>query len=212
MAAWRDKSQRGSEAADALRMWASLLNPAPASWEPLADMVRVAEAEALKLESRLNELVDTSDATLRRRSLCEPLRADLGLNRWLKKEREEAYSDWLAWIFEELQQRPGSAADVLEVLGITEPEIVANSPSPNFEIAREYYIPDGRLDLLLTLDKSVMVIIEVKKYSAETADTAKQAGYYKWFGGTGLSREESTPSRPRRHRGKIRELLPAALG
>ena len=35
--------------------------------------------------------------------------------------------------------------------------------------------------LLLTLDKSVMVIVEVKKYSAETADTAKQAGYYEWL-------------------------------
>ena len=182
MAVRQDKTQRNSEAAEALRTWASLPNSAPVSWKPLANMVRVAEAEALRLESRLNQLVNTSDAGLKRVSLSEPLKADLGLNRWLRKEREEAYSDWLAWILEELQKPPGSAADVLEVLGIAEPAIVASSRSGNFQIEREFYIRAvGRLDLLLTLDKSVVVIIEVKKYSAETADTAKQAGYYQWL-------------------------------
>jgi len=36
-------------------------------------------------------------------------------------------------------------------------------------------------DLLLTLESFLMVIIEVKKYSADTADTAKQAGYHNWL-------------------------------
>ena len=103
--------------------------------------------------------------------------ADAGLNRWLKKEREEAYSDWLAWILEQL----GSTADVLKVIGITEPEIVANSQSGAFKIEREQCIPAGRLDLLLTLSDSLMIIVEVKKYSAEASDTAKQAGYYEWL-------------------------------
>jgi hypothetical protein len=145
-------------------------------------MIRVADAEAQKLESQLNRLVNDSDESLRRISLCEPLRADAGLNRWLKKEREEAYSDWLLWILEQLQQRQDGAADVLKVLGITDPEIVASSRSRAFNMKREYFIPaGGRLDLLLTLDKSVMVIVEVKKYSAETADTEKQKGYYEWL-------------------------------
>jgi hypothetical protein len=120
--------------------------------------------------------VHKSDATLRAISLCDPLLAHAGLNRWLKKEREEAYSDWLAWSFEQL-----STFDVLNVLGITEPEIVSSAQSRDLKIEREFYVPDGRLDLLLTLENFLMVIIEVKKYSADISDTAKQAGYHNWL-------------------------------
>jgi hypothetical protein len=142
-------------------------------------MIRVAEAEAQRLESHLTSLLNESDSKLQAISLCDPLLADAGLNRWLKREREEAYSDWLAWILDQF----GSASDVLEVLGITEPEIVAvaKAPANVFKIDREQYIPVGRLDLILTLDNSVMIIVEVKKYSAESSDTAKQAGYYEWL-------------------------------
>jgi hypothetical protein len=86
MTARQDKSQRKTEAAEALRTWASLTNSAPVSWRPLANMVLVAEAESLRLESRLNELLNKSDAGLQTISLSEPLRVDLGLNRWLRKE------------------------------------------------------------------------------------------------------------------------------
>jgi hypothetical protein len=123
--------------------------------------------------------VNTSEEGLQRISLCEPLRADIGLNRWLSKEREEAYSDWLEWILAQLR-----VSDVLKVLGIAAHEVVAGSQSLKFEIKREYYIgAAGRLDLLLTLDKSMMVIVEVKKYSAESSDIQKQAGYYEWLEG-----------------------------
>ena len=175
----------GFESAKLLQAWASLYKPAPVSWSPVAEMIRVAEAEAQKLESELKQLLNTSDAQLRAISLCDPLLADAGLNRWLKKEREEAYSDWLAWILDQL----GTVVDVFQVLGITDPEIGAKSQARAFKIEREQYISAGRLDLLLTLDDSVMIVIEVKKYSAEFSDTAKQAGYYEWL--------ESQPVRQR---------------
>jgi hypothetical protein len=182
-------------AAEILRTWASFFHPARVSWGPVTEMIRVAEAEAQKLEFELNQLLSDSDAQLSAISLRDPLMVDAGLNRWLKKEREEAYSDWLKWILDQLGSRDqlGSAADVLDVLGITEPEIVAvaNSQGNAFKIDREKYIISvGRLDLLLTLDNSVMIVIEVKKYSAESSDTAKQAGYYEWL--------ESQPVRQRR--------------
>jgi hypothetical protein len=188
MATRQDKGQHSADASEILRTWASLFQPARISWSPVTGMIRVAEAEAQNLESELKQLLESSDAKLRAIWLCEPLLADAGLNRWLKKEREEAYSDWLKWILDQL----GSAADVLEVLGITEPKIVAvvNSQANAFKIDREKYISAGRLDLLLTLDDSVMIIVEVKKYSAESSDTAKQAGYYAWL--------ESQPVRERR--------------
>ena len=139
-------------------------------------MIRIAEIEACKLESKLTELLSVSDAALRGISLCEPLRVDAGLNRWLKNDREEAYSDWLAWILEQL-----NAIDVLDVLRVSDANVVAVGIPPHFEVEREYYISGGRLDLLLTLGNELIVIIEVKKSSAEIADTAKQAGYHHWL-------------------------------
>ena len=85
-------------------------------------MVRVAEAQSARLESRLNELLKSSEDTLSKISLCEPLFADAGLNRWLKEDREEAHSDWLEWILFQLHGLPGGAANVLSVLGIPKPK------------------------------------------------------------------------------------------
>jgi hypothetical protein len=143
-------------------------------------MVRVAEVQAERLESRLNELLKSSDEALSRISLCEPLFADAGLNRWLTEDREEAYSDWLEWILSQLQLQ-GGAVNILAVLGIADSEIVAGCEAREFKIKREYYLQWGRLDLLLTIEDFLMIVIEVKKYSAEASDTAKQKGYYEWM-------------------------------
>jgi len=170
-----------SKRAYILERWASL-SKTEVSWNPVAKMVRVAEVQAERLESRLNELLKSSDEALRKISLCEPLFADAGLNRWLTEEREEAYSDWLEWILGQLQLQ-GGAAEILAVLGIADSEIVARCQgceSRKFKIQREYYMQWGRLDLLLTIE-DFMIVIEVKKYSAEISDTAKQKGYYEWL-------------------------------
>jgi hypothetical protein len=139
-------------------------------------MILKAEAEAQKLESGLLALVNASDARFRSISLRDPLMVDAGLNRWLREDREEAYSDWLAWIFEQF-----AAIDVLRVLGMDKPELVVDAGSKKFKVDREYSISAGRLDLLLTLDQSVLIVVEVKKSSAENAETAKQAGYSGWL-------------------------------
>ena len=180
------KTQPSLESVEIFRTWASQ-EPSPAhkrvliGWSPVRQMIQVAEAEAQKLESKLAALLKASDARLRDYSLCEPLLVDAGRNRWLQKEREESYSDWLAWIFEQLQRPPGSAADVIGVLGLEEPELITNCHSLGFTIEREHYTRYGRFDLLLTLGKSVTIIVEVKRYSAEASDTAKQAGYSEWL-------------------------------
>jgi hypothetical protein len=53
--------------------------------------------------------------------------------------------------------------------------------STKLKVDREYSISAGRLDLLLTLDQSVLIVVEVKKSTAENAETAKQAGYSGWL-------------------------------
>jgi hypothetical protein len=61
------------------------------------------------------------------------------------------------------------------------PELVVDAGSKKFKVDREYSISAGRLDLLLTLDQSVLIVVEVKKSSADNAETAKQAGYSGWL-------------------------------
>src|SRR5580700_121123 len=102
MAIPQRRDHHSAEFAGTLRTWASLSIPGQCSWSPVARMIQIAEAEATKLESGLLALVNASDARFCSISLRDPLVVDAGLNRWLREDREEAYSDWLAWIFQQL--------------------------------------------------------------------------------------------------------------
>jgi len=55
MAKLRRSDQYITESVEVLRMWASLSRLNLFGWRPVAAMIRVAEAEALKLESQLTE-------------------------------------------------------------------------------------------------------------------------------------------------------------
>ena len=137
------------EHAEVLKRWASLSQP-EMRWNAAAQMIRAAEADLGRLEVRLSSLLKTSDDAFSRISLCEPLLTDAGLNRWLSAYREEAYSDWLEWIFRQLQLN-GRATDILSVLGIDDCEITKGCEFREFDIRREFCIGAGRLDLLLSI-------------------------------------------------------------
>src|SRR5437016_10172624 len=47
------------------------------------------------------DILDKSEACLA--PFGEPLRVDFGTHGWLKEDREESYSAWLAWIVEQLE-------------------------------------------------------------------------------------------------------------
>jgi hypothetical protein len=66
------------------------------TWAPLQRMVHAATASMRAEGNRLRHLLDRSTQYLA--PLGEPLLVDFGAHRWLKPQREEAYSDWLAWI------------------------------------------------------------------------------------------------------------------
>lgn len=58
----------------------------------------------LRLEAeRLRRVLRESNRRLR--PLFDPLNSDFGLLRWLASGREEAYSDWLEWILEQISPR-----------------------------------------------------------------------------------------------------------
>jgi hypothetical protein len=174
--------QLGSQSdhhSEVLKRWASLSRP-EIRWNEAAKMIQAAEADSGRLEARLRSLLKTSNDAFSRISLCEPLFADAGLNRWLSAYREEAYSDWLEWILRQLQLN-GTATDILSVLGIDDCEIIKGCEFREFEIKREFCIGAGRLDLLLCIKDFLTIVVEIKKYSADTSATAKQKGYYDWL-------------------------------
>ena len=89
--------------------------------------------------------------------LCDPLQAKAGLNRWLSRAREEAYSDWLAWIIEQLKPD-----QILTLFGISDSSF-AESCKGVPKCSREIVIPNGRLDILIEFGPHARIVIEVKK-------------------------------------------------
>jgi hypothetical protein len=136
--------------------------PTPRSFEAsFAGLIRSAKVLRQLDELMLDEVIEQTRAQLD--PLGEPLEQDFGLNRWLAGAREEAYSDWLLWLF--ARMTIGDLAGVLDVpelrdLGIDSPVLgereiwIGQGSSENSA---------GRLDILMRLLDRVLLIVEVKK-------------------------------------------------
>src|SRR5262249_14371649 len=140
-----------------------------------------AAQEPLLLESeRLRGLLERSNALLA--PLADPLLTDFGVHQWLAKAREEVYSDYLKWIVEQLP----TPEHVFRLFGINAPTGMALCQE-NPMVKREVPVPQGhdgqsgRLDLVVRYGEKALIVIEVKKTSAEVADTLKQRGYMQWI-------------------------------
>jgi len=106
----------------------------------------------------------------------DPLTINFGLNRWLIAEREEAYSDWLAWIFGEI----GTNHLLTLLFGQSPPHGFDGNPT----VKREECVPEGhighsgRLDIVLRFVNAV-IVIEVKM--PEATNLEKHQGYRSWL-------------------------------
>src|SRR5438132_1432009 len=67
----------------------------PAEWSSVDVLIKAMTSRLGVQCSRLQELLHASERQLT--PLGDPLTVDLGLHRWLAADREEAYSDCLAW-------------------------------------------------------------------------------------------------------------------
>jgi hypothetical protein len=142
------------------------------------------EAAARYAEERIDVLkllLDQSDARLD--PLHDPLRITFSLHRWMADDREEAYSDWLAWVLTELAS-PERIGRVL--FGDSIPEQLRYAKEPCL-VERETPVPEGheghsgRLDCVLQFGREAVIVIEVKLTNADATDTAKQVGYSRWL-------------------------------
>ncbi len=110
----------------------------------------------------------------------EPLSLDLGMNRWLASEREEAWSNWFAWFFAHL-----TVDEVAHLFGIESWLEVPDRHTAVRRVSREYWVKSGhegatgRLDLLIEFSGRQALVVEIKRGRSEDADTEKQEGYFK---------------------------------
>ena len=170
------------DAASLFHRWSKLAILPRFSWIPTKSFARAALAFSNSQKDELHRLLDRSESALS--PLPDPLRANLGLHRWLLAEREEAYSDWLAWILEELKQ----PQTVLELLGVVDSECIGIVRGCELTVKREHAIDvdqkQFRLDIFITFSSGgspkASLVVEVKKSSAEDADIAKQECYLRW--------------------------------
>jgi hypothetical protein len=167
-----------------LRKWAKLggkysqgdqeMN-ASMNWNAVQALVSAALAMFDEEMGKLASLLDKSGTYL---SLEDPLRTDLGAHRWLKAEREEAYTDWLKWVFEQL----GSPTLICKVLGIK----TSSLPRGHVYIRREFGIEDEegqrrRTDLDICLGDASFIRVEVKKSDAEQIEALQLVGQERGF-------------------------------
>ena len=80
-------------------------------WTPVRKIIKASEKFFKEEREALEIVFRRSNEQL---GDLEPFSVDLGVHRWLKAEREEAYSDWLKWVLDQL----GQPALVGQVFGI----------------------------------------------------------------------------------------------
>lgn len=127
----------------------------------------------------LKELLQRSAGYLKH---DDPLLCDLGTHHWLEQER--SYSDWLAWVLEQLRD----SRAVLRVFGIEDAEWAA-ACAGEYTVQREVPLLEGlpgcggQIDLLVRFGKrstpwcpKALLGIEVKTYDEQYQ---KQKGYLK---------------------------------
>lgn len=135
-------------------------------------MVAAAERDAMAASQRLGDLLEQSGRTLFP-GIGDPLSTKLNLcsHRWLGKDREESYSDWLAWILE----RQEDPLRILPLFGLE-----AHSDSDElWTVDREVVTPFGRLDLLIRGRRLGELCVEVKTESVPGEDQLER--YLKWL-------------------------------
>lgn len=147
----------------------------PPNWDFVEAIIQGGLDDSKLATSKLKDLLHKSRSKLS--PLSDPLLVDLGMHRWLLAEREEAYSDWLAWIIEQIPR----AETMLRLLNVQDQELLKFCSGQKIRVRREVVINAGRLDLVLEVGHDALLLIEVKMVPADIADTEKQKGYCNWF-------------------------------
>src|ERR1700676_2738518 len=154
--------------------------PSRPVWSAVAVLIEAAQPRFVEESSALCDLLERSSDQL---GFTDPLLCDLGLHRWLARDREESYSDWLAWVLEQL----GDADAVLRVLGVPNPELQSLCSAGAYRVGREAFVmegaPDreGRIDLLLHFGEPELALVGIEvKTGDKSYDKQKAHPGFEW--------------------------------
>jgi len=146
--------------AEILCQWATLgrsirVDSQTADWTAASHMIEAAEKDARESRRVLRGLFERSEAE-RFPGFGDPLDLDYGAHRWLKGSREEAWSDWLAWIL----SQDGNSRHVLRLFGL-DPALAA---AATCNVEREVWTRYGRPDMVVRFGAKTLVV-EIKTVS-----------------------------------------------
>ena len=111
----------------------------------------------------------------------DPFRLPFSSHRWLdpQREREESYSDWLAWLLQGM-----AATQVLAIFGLeaTEFGTFALKNTPRIYREEGFLGPSGelkRLDIVIRFGTAAILLVEVKIRDIEVAGGAENLDIYR---------------------------------
>ncbi len=169
----KDKSEASS--LGILHTWANMA-VMPGHWSAVEAIVAAADRCSSLYAEDVDRLLRESDTRLR--PLEDPLHAGIGLNRWLRSQREESYSDWLHWVLEQIKE----AHQVFSLFWEATDPFPSGLESSSVSVHREFRVPGGRLDILIRFGAEHMGVVEVKTVNPDYADTEKHRIYLNWSG------------------------------
>jgi len=125
------------------------------------------------------DLLKTADQQLA--PFSDPFRLRFSGHRWLdlRREREESYSNWLAWLLE----RMDSAEEVLRVFNLEDTDFANSVRNEKPKVYREqpFWTASGepkRLDIVVEFSDRAILLVEVKIRGIEFAGGAENLPIY----------------------------------
>ena len=151
-------------------------------WRPVRSLIEALTGLGRAQSQILKRLTDRSGRSFPH--LGDPLRVDFGAHRWFRGQREESYSDWLAWLIGFL-----SPAEVLSTLGIGDKRLKRLCRGLRVAANREEVMPAdtegdaGRFDLVIRFRDALVVLVEAKLRQGQPADRRQLKKYRAWLDG-----------------------------
>ena len=129
-------------------------------WTPVGKIIKASKIFFKEEKVALKNVLKRSNNRL---GGLEPFSVDLGGHRWLKEEREEAYSDWLKWILDQL----GRPLLVGQVFGIKNDRLSAMPGAIKVRretriISEEMKLRRTDLDIMFGNQRAVRVEVKIR--------------------------------------------------
>ncbi len=131
-------------------------------------------------QTHIADLLETADQRLA--PFSDPLRLPFRGNRWLDlgREREESYSDWLAWLLERME----SAEEVLRIFNLEDADFAESVHDKKPKVCREQQFQSAsgelkRLDIIIEFAQRAILLVEVKVRELEAAGGAGNLPIYR---------------------------------